>query len=400
MKQTPSEKQHAVFSASGSSRWVNCPASIKLSEDAPPQTESPYAREGTDAHFCLESILKAPKNRFGVEARLRSQYPEEMVDHAAQAADWILNEQKSLGGDLLVETKVDASAFTREGEFGTLDAAIVNLFDTLHVIDFKYGVNPVDPISNPQMIYYALALSHAADHNFEKVKLTIYQPRAGYGEPVQTWATDIHTLAFWAQKFKAAVKVALGPNPPFKAGDHCKYCPAKSICPEISTKAFKEAALDFEPVIEGQDLVVAKGLPAERIGKILSAADSIETYLAEVRAQAFARLQAGEKIPGWKLVPKRASRKWANPEKTEKEALKAFGEMAFDRSLKSPAQLEKMAADAPKWVEKRCVSISSGDTLAPETDSREASKGIAQDFEPVIDEPKTKKESKKNGRKN
>lgn len=394
---SPQGKAHATFSASGSARWLACSASIALSEKAPLQTDSPFAKEGTDAHACLEAILKNPNNRFGTEARLRIAHPEDMVDYAARAADWIFERKSKAAGELLVETKVDAGPFTRPGEFGTLDAAIVSSFDTLHVIDFKYGAGvPVDPEDNTQMLYYALALSHKYEHNFESVELTIVQPRAEHSRgPIRTWSIPIDELLTWEAKFKAGVKAALKPNPAYAAGDHCRWCPAKSICPEISTKAFKEARIDFEPVTEDAlTVATTKGLPATTIGKILGAADKIETYLAEIRSQAFIRLQGGEKIPGWKLVPKRASRKWTNAEKVEREAKKVFGDMAFDVSLKSPAQLEQLAADAKPWVAKRCASVSSGDTLAPESDPREASKGAAADFEAVVEEKPTKKRRK------
>lgn len=48
---------HARLSASGSSRWLNCPGSVRLEEEFP-DTTSPYALEGTLAHSIGELKLK------------------------------------------------------------------------------------------------------------------------------------------------------------------------------------------------------------------------------------------------------------------------------------------------------------------------------------------------------
>ena len=42
--------EHAKLSPSGSARWLSCPGSYWLSEQAPQQPSSAAADEGTDAH--------------------------------------------------------------------------------------------------------------------------------------------------------------------------------------------------------------------------------------------------------------------------------------------------------------------------------------------------------------
>jgi hypothetical protein len=53
-----SKRKHSKFAASSAKRWLNCPGSVRLSEKAPPQFESIYAKEGTDAHECLEFLVR------------------------------------------------------------------------------------------------------------------------------------------------------------------------------------------------------------------------------------------------------------------------------------------------------------------------------------------------------
>ena len=54
------ERAHARFSASGSERWLSCPASIKA-EIPYPNTSSVFAEEGTLAHELADTALQAGK---------------------------------------------------------------------------------------------------------------------------------------------------------------------------------------------------------------------------------------------------------------------------------------------------------------------------------------------------
>lgn len=52
---------HALLSASSSHRWINCPPSAKLNAEAEKvncETNSDYAKQGTDAHTLCEHKLK------------------------------------------------------------------------------------------------------------------------------------------------------------------------------------------------------------------------------------------------------------------------------------------------------------------------------------------------------
>jgi len=169
------EKLHAKYSASGSERWMNCHGSITLSAKAPEQPESPYAIEGTHAHECLEFLLKNRKKLSAAERMARKQYPKEMVKHGMDATAWILARLEEAGPDaeFLCESRVDSSYFTTDGQFGTLDAAVVEEFGTLTVIDYKYGaghvVDPsgVDGLGNSQLVNYtrcSSAIGSAKNH--------------------------------------------------------------------------------------------------------------------------------------------------------------------------------------------------------------------------------------------
>ena len=57
--------EHAILSASSSSRWIHCPPSVRLSQKYEDEV-SPYALEGTSAHALAEYKLK---NLLGIDVK-------------------------------------------------------------------------------------------------------------------------------------------------------------------------------------------------------------------------------------------------------------------------------------------------------------------------------------------
>ena len=97
--------------------------------------------------------------------------------------------------------------------------------------------------------------------------------------------------------------------------------------------------------------------------------EELESFLRAVREASLALLEAGRRVPGYKLVARRATRKWKKPEEVVKH-LRNLGyefEQYMDMNLKSPAQLEKVVDDIP---EEFIIKKSSGTTVAPESDKR------------------------------
>jgi hypothetical protein len=84
-------------------------------------------------------------------------------------------------------------------------------------------------------------------------------------------------------------------------------------------------------------------------------------------------LEAGVEVPGWKLVPKRATRKWVDDKKVLTTLTEAGLNIEQLTEPKSPAQMEKVLkkhnVPLPSDL---IVSVSTGSTLAPEDDPRPA----------------------------
>ncbi len=394
------EAAHAKYGASKAERWLSCPGSIRLEAKAPPQAESVYAKEGTDAHACLEFLLKNRMNLAKAVKVAAKTYNQEMISHAEDAVAWV--EEQMLtdpGAVLLSESRVDSSHFTMEGQFGTLDIAIVREFGRLTVIDYKYGAGVAvdadgeDGRGNPQLVYYGLALSHSFGHNFSEIELVVIQPRAHHhsGNTIRTKILTMEQFLPWEFDFKAGVQVCEQDNAPLKAGTWCRFCPAAVICPELKQGALKKAQVAFSDE-KGLGLVPKPDLISlPHLGTILEGIERLEEWIAAVRAHAFQVLEKGGKVQGYKLVAKRGQRRWADEDASSREARKRFGDIAFSApELISPAQLEKMAKSYPgitEWVKARVTVESSGNTLAPEADSRPAIRPMEEIFDDVKPKP-------------
>lgn len=402
----PNGKAHAEFGASGSERWLNCPGSIKLSRKAPEPPESPYAIEGTLAHECLEELFRKCiwlSNQTSFESVMscirrwnpkNPKWDSEMIKNAKGATAWILKEfyQRSPGTEVWCEQKVSSEPFTTKGQFGTLDGALVELFGRLTIIDYKYGAGIAVEPDSPQLIYYALAASHMYNHNFSEVELVVIQPRAYHesGKKVRRKVISMNEMLSWEAKFQRGVKRALSKDPPLVSGKWCRFCRAAPLCPELVDRNFDRAKIAFDDDLVIDSVPEPRLVGVRDIGTMLAAADKLEVWIAHLREHAFHMMQRGEKIEGYKLVEKRGTRKYKDPE----AAKKYWGDLAFgEPGLLSPAQLEKAVgvnkqskAFVKKWLEKNTVTESSGLTMVSEDDKRLAIPGRAEHvFSTIID---------------
>ena len=115
-----------------------------------------------------------------------------------------------------------------------------------------------------------------------------------------------------------------------------------------------------------------ESLTAQQISELLDKADVIETWLKAVRAYAQELIEAGDHVPGWKLVPKRGTRKWKD-ERTVKQRLASEGLQDFiAEELVSPAQAERLAKKQGIQLDlfDLITSESTGVNLTRETDKQ------------------------------
>lgn len=368
---------HAVRSASSSARWINCPGSIRISDQCPEPGESEYAKEGTLAHAIGEVRiqLKRTGEGFGkLEELKKSEYFDGEMDEATDFyADLVLERLNGAGegAELMVEQRVDFSEWVPDG-FGTSDAVIVS-DDTNEIIDLKYGKGvKVDARGNSQMRLYALgAFEVFGDlYDFQKVRMTIVQPRLDHVSTEEL--TVVELLAWGDEVARPAAEASTKPDAPTAAGDWCRWCPGKAVCRTRAEKNQELARLDFKK----PDL-----LTDDEIGAVLKQADELAKWVADLQAYALAQALDGKAYDGWKLVEGRSIRKY----KDELAVSKKLQDAGYDEAVLYERKLLGITA-MEKLVGKKKLTETLGDliekpagkpVLVLASDKREAINGAA-----------------------
>ena len=357
--------QHSsIVGGSTAKRVINCPASVALCAKMPPKPSNEHADRGTLLHNVIAELLefdKKPEQCIGATYKdqvLTQELIDEKIIPALAALDEIDPEKRM---EYMVETRVEFGDFLPD-VFGSTDL-LGRRDNRAFVIDWKFGDGVVvDAVENPQLLFYAAAAmrTEAAKWVFEgadEIECIIVQPPM-----IKRWVTTFERVREFEQELLYAVRLSSWPEPPMQTGDHCRWCAAKPICPQMTGAV--ERALKVQLV----------NLPAEQISQQLQQADAIEDYLRDLRALAFQMLENGHPVPGYKLVAKRATRQWVDEAKIEAWVDANAIEGAYEPvKIKSPAQLEKTLKKAKiEFPAEMVVAISSGDTLAPDSDPRPA----------------------------
>ena len=362
--------QHSkIVGGSTAKRVIACPGSVALVDKMPPQASSSYADTGTLLHDTIADILDKggkPEDYIGRQ-HADIVLTQDLIDDKLLPALAALDEVDPNGMmEYAVESRVGFGDLLPD-VFGSTDM-LGRIGDRAVVLDWKFGDGvPVEVEENAQLLFYAAAAIRTPETAWvfdgaEEVELIIVQPPS-----VKRWTTTVGRIkSFEAQLFDA-VKVALKPNAPLAAGDHCKWCAAKPICPVMT------GAVD-RLLKEKMD-----ALPVEQIAHYLAQLPLIEGFLTDLQQLAHGLMEEGRAVPGWKLVNKRATRKWIDDDKAH-DWLTDNGVYALQEpKVISPAVAEKALKKAKiPLPDDLVVSVSSGSTLAPESDPRPAVVQIGQ----------------------
>ena len=363
---------HSPIGASSMYRWAECPGSVALSEGIVSES-SAYAEEGTEAHELAATWLKG-------NGKTPECDDDEMLDNVRVYVDYVFG---LLGSrcKLFVEHGFDLSD-VYPGAYGTNDAAVYDgVTKILHVIDLKYGAGIyVSARNNPQLRYYALGALlelQKEGHEVETVVMTIVQPRCTTIEGAARSETiDAVDLMEFAADLVMYAKRTAEPNAPLKAGDHCRFCPAIIKCPEVQNVKQLVAKSEFAKTTPAEGSV-----PPDALAKALKAIPILEALVKRIDAYAYQEARAGRSVPGYKLVEKRANRKWIN--ETEVSlflgGLKVGDDDIFEpKKVRTPAQMEKKLPSHYSMLEKFVTKESSGLVLVPIEDKRPAFKPDAK----------------------
>ena len=355
--------QHSnIVGGSTAKRVINCPGSVAMVQKMPPKPSSKYADEGTLLHDVIAEHLATLKP---LESFLGKKYEDQVLTQdliddklvpALALLDEIDPEQKM---DYEVETRVGFGDLL-PGVFGSTDF-VGRMGDKAVVLDWKFGDGVmVSAEENEQLMFYAAAAMRttALQWAFEgatEIECVIVQPPM-----IRRWTTTPERIAQFEHQLVKAVKAAEQPDAGLKAGDHCRWCAAKPVCPQMTGE------------VERAALVQIKQLDAAMLGQYLAKADVLEGWITDLRALAFQMLEKNVPVPGYKLVQKQARRQWVDEAKAATMLIDA-GIDPIKKELISPAVAEKLLKKSKLTLPDELVkSVSSGTTLASEDDSRPA----------------------------
>ncbi len=358
---------HSKYSPSAFERWSECPGSLQLIEAHPEilPKSSKYADEGTRLHSLAEEYL-------------RKNLPAKSLGDWEAVGDYVLHVRKlanAPGARSLLEQRLSLEQIVPE-MFGTADAIVYSEADgILHVVDYKGGAGvPVDVVGNTQLKIYALgALLTFPDFKAKIIQATIVQPRCFHpdGSVRSEVYSALELVDFW-EDVRIAAERTKQPGAALKSGGHCRWCPVKEVCPTLQKAAHEVAAGVFSAIEPVADK--SPGLDIAHLPTALSLIPQMEAWIESVREKAYREAMAGRAPEGYKLVEKRAHRKWEDESKVPAILEKSYGISpleAFEKKLKSPAAIEKLLAAPEKRSLAKLVKVeSTGSTLVPVSDPR------------------------------
>jgi hypothetical protein len=350
----------SIVGGSTAKRVISCPASVKLVAKMPPKPSSVHADRGTLLHDAIALILEDKPDVVGMKYNdiiLTQELYDEKIVPALAALDEI-NVDGSL--EYVVESRVGFGDLL-PGVFGSADL-LGRIGQRAVVLDWKFGDGvAVSAEENEQGMFYAAAAMRTLDTEWvfegaDEIEIVIVQPPV-----IRRWLTTPARIKQFETELVAAVKQSQKDDAAFKTGDHCRWCAAKPVCPQMTGEVDRFVKTSLQTI------------DATQIGHYLQQADKIEEFIKSVREMAFTMLENEVKVPGYKLVAKRGTRQWVNDD----DAIKFLGDKAFEKKLISVAQAEKLVGKK-NFPQELAVSVSTGNTLANEDDPRPAILNLAK----------------------
>ena len=256
--------------------------------------------------------------------------------------------------------------------FGSTDL-LGRLGDRAIVLDWKFGDGvAVDATENEQGLFYAAAAMRTPEtqwvfYGATEIEIIIVEP-----PNVKLLLTTPERVAQFERDLVKAVANSKYPTAIMQAGEHCRWCAAKPTCPKMT------GAVDRALKVQLQSL------DAPTIGAYLQNAEVLEQWIKDLRKLAHQMLEKDVRVPGYKLVAKRAIRQWTDEGKAA-AAWSAMGVEPMKSEIVSPAQAEKLLKKSKQVLpDELVVAVSSGSTLVADSDPRPAILNIGKQLADAV----------------
>ncbi len=341
---------------------MKCPGSVALLKrlNFSESDEPDYRRDGVRAHEVAAACLTEKRDAWEF---MDDTFTEEHAN-AVQVYLDIMRPILARSDSVRIEQRMHRPDLHKDF-YGTADCACYDATNRiLDVTDYKHGEGIfVDAVWNPQIMYYAYGLLDQYPGALD-VRLRIVQPRCySTGGPVREFEISRAKLEEWAKSELIPAMERTQMDGTLDAGAHCRFCPAKRVCP-LLTGLFG-AAMKYDPaqIVDTGD---------ENLGRQYAQIQGVKFLIAAIEKETHARLNKGgsDALHRFvKLVAQKANRVW----KSGSEAvLKArLGDAAYSKpELLGPATVEKLSPDAKALVKEWAYSPLKGTTVALADDKR------------------------------
>ena len=326
------KREHCKFSASHSSRWMQCPASWWREQESPTATAGAVVAAGTIAHAWAAHYLK-PQDFAEPAHPLEGAY----IEYVSRYVAWIketfgeacLEEENDIYTRIelkmkyLLASSLPPAVLELEDEFfGTVDFLHYDARgDIIHIVDLKTGFVPVFPKQNTQLMLYALGALQIYSTSTvpAKIRLHIYQPSVA--TPRQ-WTTSLEELSLFAYRVRIALSAIAHPSgrdtyaPDATA---CTYCQHRTKCPELA-----------DMVYDALSAPTASPIDKNKIKYLLKNRKFFQNFLDDLEVSTCTAISVGRMhIDGVSVEERRARRRWKSDEKTLNFVRQKFGDEAF-----------------------------------------------------------------------
>jgi hypothetical protein len=367
--------QHSnIVGGSSAKRVMACPGSVALVQKMPPKPSNSHADQGTLLHNAISAILE-DQSVDVIGTQYKDQVlTQDLYDEKIMVGLSLLDEvdpEKTM--EYEVETRVGFGDLL-PGVFGSTDL-MGRIGSKAIILDWKFGTGvAVSAEENEQLMFYAAAAMRTPEAQWvfdgaTEIELIIIQP-----PEIKRWTTTRARIEQFERDLVKAVTAAGLADAPLKNGDHCRWCNAKPVCPIMTGAVDRAVALKMDKI------------DVDKLGAYLHNADLLEAWIKDLRALAEEMMKKGKPVTGWKMVPKRATRSWVKEEDAKAALLQHLKESeVIETKLVSPAAAEKLLkAQKLKLPDGLTVAISSGNTIAPESDPRPAVVLIGQQLNAAL----------------
>lgn len=270
---------HHKYSPSRLQQLKECPGSARMQEGLP-DVKTPEADEGTMLH---EHVAR--RNLDGLNAE-----QESLVRECLAFLDRMIAEGGE-GVQVFYEVRLEIKKGAKVLTWGTADVVLIYPNGKAKVIDWKFGRTPVtEAARNLQLASYALGVMQK--YGVKEVEVFVFQPRIhavtsyNFTKP-DAIAHNIGLVIYAAEEKRLVLN----------AGDACRYCLAKSICPAFRAEF---ASLDAAPSRDLSD-------PATLLD-YWEKSKVVERFIKEIKEAVEAYVEEHGDLGGWKIKEKPGNR--------------------------------------------------------------------------------------------